>query len=642
MVVKPKKSMTSLDVMSWLAEVKDGLIGARVNNVQRVSNSNIFILKLYGVKHPRRNLVIEPGVRIHTTERKYPVQEKPDPLVFALRKYIRSNKIEDIKQVGFDRIVVIEFSGGYKLFAEFIPRGDIVLVDENNKILHATSYREMRDRTIKRGIQYTLPPHFGSAPDHKKCVEELSSEAGGSPARRLGLPPDVLEEAIHRAGTNNAVEICRKVIEILSECVKPGGWIVLLEGKPIGVYPYKPLHLEKAGAEFVFNESFDALLDEYFSESLSAVLSREEESNLKGAIKKLEKVIEEQRRTVEEYENAWKKLSDEASVLLRNREYIENILSCVKLKRKESGWENVPKECPGVSQVHPGEGLVEIAVEDRTIKIPVSREVREYINELFEKAKKLKKKAQAARQHLATLEKELKRKEEEASRMEKSLKKLVRRRMWYERFRWSFTRNGLLVIAGKDASQNEVLVRKYLEETDIFLHADVRGAAATILKTREKPSEEDLMDAAIVAACYSKAWKAGLKAVDVFWVKASQVSKTPPAGEYLPKGSFMIYGKKNYIRNVQLELTVGIESFDESFRFVVGSLDAVERIGRPLVIIEPGNMSVENTAKSIVNAAKRIMELPRQAVTELASMLPGPCRIKRVLIREKYNEEEQS
>ena len=36
-------------------------------------------------------------------------------------------------------------------------------------------------------------------------------------------------------------------------------------------------------------------------------------------------------------------------------------------------------------------------------------------------------------------------------------------------------------------------------------------------------------------------------------------AKTPPSGEYLQKGSFIISGKKNLIKNVNTELTIGLK-----------------------------------------------------------------------------------
>ena len=42
-----------------------------------------------------------------------------------------------------------------------------------------------------------------------------------------------------------------------------------------------------------------------------------------------------------------------------------------------------------------------------------------------------------------------------------------------------------------------------------------------------------------------------------WWVWGDQVSKSAPTGEYLPTGSFMVRGKKNYLPQTQLVLGFG-------------------------------------------------------------------------------------
>ena len=56
-----------------------------------------------------------------------------------------------------------------------------------------------------------------------------------------------------------------------------------------------------------------------------------------------------------------------------------------------------------------------------------------------------------------------------------------------------------------------------------------------------------------MAVCYSSAWAAHL-AVESWWVHSNQVSKTAPSGEYLPTGSFMVRGRKNYLAPLPLVL----------------------------------------------------------------------------------------
>ncbi|MCC6024982.1 MAG: NFACT RNA binding domain-containing protein, partial [Desulfurococcaceae archaeon] len=211
-------------------------------------------------------------------------------------------------------------------------------------------------------------------------------------------------------------------------------------------------------------------------------------------------------------------------------------------------------------------------------------------------------------------------------------------RFWFEKFRWTITRNGFLVIAGKDASQNEVVVRRYLEDRDIFLHADVHGAPATVLLVRgdRSPALEDILDAAVIAACYSKAWKTGFSYIDVYWVYGSQVSKTPPSGEYLTKGAFMVYGERRYLR-VPLVLGVGLRLFcDEVYgdyvKVFAGSPEVVKESSISYALVVPGDLSVNGAKREVTRilveeAKKRTGVLYANIEESVESVLPGPLRV---------------
>ncbi|KAI1321220.1 hypothetical protein EDD11_007786 [Mortierella claussenii] len=130
----------------------------------------------------------------------------------------------------------------------------------------------------------------------------------------------------------------------------------------------------------------------------------------------------------------------------------------------------------------------------------------------------------------------------------------ARKPYWFEKFMWFITSENYLVIAGRDAQQNEMIVKRYMKKDDIYVHADIHGAATVLIKN---PSDEDpvppssIYQAGIMSVCQSKAWDAKI-VTSAYWVRADQVSKSAPTGEYLTTGSFMIRGKKNFLPPVQL------------------------------------------------------------------------------------------
>lgn len=150
----------------------------------------------------------------------------------------------------------------------------------------------------------------------------------------------------------------------------------------------------------------------------------------------------------------------------------------------------------------------------------------------------------------------------------------IRKPYWFEKFYWFISSENYLVIGGRDAQQNELLVKRHLEKGDIYVHADLHGASSIIIKNL-RPTNTDsgasesqsqqpssippmtLHQAGTLSVCCSKAWDSKI-VTSAYWVYDWQVSKTAPTGEYLTTGSFMIRGTKNYLPPVQLVLGFGV------------------------------------------------------------------------------------
>lgn len=128
--------------------------------------------------------------------------------------------------------------------------------------------------------------------------------------------------------------------------------------------------------------------------------------------------------------------------------------------------------------------------------------------------------------------------------------------MWFEKFYWFVSTDGWLVISGRDSHQNELIVKRYMKAGDLYMHSDYGGAASTVIKGPPKaglPPHATLEEAAIFTVCRSKAWDTKIIS-SAWWVYHDQVSKSAPTGEFLPTGSFMIRGKRNFIHPNRMEM----------------------------------------------------------------------------------------
>ncbi|CAM9456120.1 unnamed protein product [Discosporangium mesarthrocarpum] len=153
---------------------------------------------------------------------------------------------------------------------------------------------------------------------------------------------------------------------------------------------------------------------------------------------------------------------------------------------------------------------------------------------------------------------------------QKSLKQQAQKRTlqvtrkvnWFEKFNWFISTEDYLVISGKDAQQNDLVVKKYLRPGDIYVHADLHGASSCVVRNKDTSGKRAvsplaLEEAGCMTVCRSGAWTAKM-VTSAWWVYADQVSKTAPTGEYLVTGSFMIRGRKHFLPPRSLEMGLAL------------------------------------------------------------------------------------
>lgn len=244
------------------------------------------------------------------------------------------------------------------------------------------------------------------------------------------------------------------------------------------------------------------------------------------------------------------------------------------------------------------------------IELEINRSINENAASYYDRAKELRKKAQSAEKAIRETEKEIEKLGTEEKKEAGPRTRVKREKKWFERYHW-FESEGFMVLAGKDAKQNEELVARQLGDNDLFFHADIHGAPATILKNGREASEKILAETAQFAGSYSSAWKAGAKTVDVYAVEKSQVSKDAQ-GQHIGKGSFMISGKRTWFRNSELGLTLGLDGTGILISVPVLS----ERKFTSSVRVEPGPLEKGE-------AAREIARLLGAEVDDVLSALPS-------------------
>jgi len=652
-----KKEFTSFDVAVAVHELKEAVADSRVNNIYQLNEKTV-ILKLHKTDKPPLRLVMEAGRRLHLTAYALKPPKTPPAFCMALRKYLRGAWVENIEQYEFERVVTLQFktkTGKMQLILELFGEGNIILTGENGEILQAMAFKRMRDRNIVRNEVFQFPPPFGKNPFQvtQDKLEEALTAAGDvevvrALARFLGVGGFYAEEILLRAhvekttpcntlGSDEVSGIFDALQSLLSAVsgFKTAPQIVLAEdGGFVDVVPFKLKRYAAFKCKSIggFNEA----LDEYFLRATAA-----EKAFASVEVEKLTREAERLKRIVAEQEQALREDDKKAerdrrigdAVYAHSTEFQAFLGRFADAKRAGKDWNQLISEIIAAKKDSFVESfdsrnlLANVCVDDLRFSLNLRRTLYENAAEYYERGKKAKQKSAGAltaleetRRKLAEAEQKIRRAEEQKTKptevMEELVKRKVKRKEWYEKFRWFTSSDGFLVVAGKDAVSNEVLVKKYAEADDPVFHAEVAGAPFVVVKTEGKTaSEQALREAGEYAAAFSRAWREGAGSADVYWVNPSQLTKSGPSGEYVPHGAFAVNGKRNWMRNVPLKIAIGVVE-DEKTRFVGGAVEAVKAKTKNYVTVVSGDAEGKEFLKRILQALA--LKLPKEQREKVA------------------------
>ncbi|ETM54745.1 hypothetical protein F442_02017 [Phytophthora nicotianae P10297] len=351
-------------------------------------------------------------------------------------------------------------------------------------------------------------------------------------------------------------------------------------------------------------DTFDEAVDEYFSRFEAETAEVAKQSAQIAAENKLAKLKKNQQQQLAQLREVQEQSFQHAQLIEANQQDVENVLLVIR-SALASGmdWRGLEELVryeqkngnPVASLIHQldlehnrvaillcddddddedgdgGDGTGEEDKKAHVIWIDLSLSALANAREIYTKKKKagekVKKATEATDKAIALAEKNTK-KTLEKQQTKRNVIYQRRKTHWFEKFHWFLSNEKYLVVAGKDAHQNELLVKRYLRKGDVYVHADLHGAATCIVRNhatvKDKKTQElppipvaTLEQAGCMSVCRSNAWTSQVIA-GAYWVHADQVSKTAPAGEYLTTGSFMIRGKKNYIQPSRLEMGLAI------------------------------------------------------------------------------------
>ena len=625
--------------------------GYYVSNISSITKNSI-LLKLH---HPAEsNIMLMVSTKgIWFTNKKYR-QVEENQFVKVLSREIERAKISSVSQPGSERIFFLYFVNRAnkvrKLIVEIFGKGNIILCDESMEILWILNPIEVRHRTLRTGSEYVLPPKRGEdvlqiSLESMKQNASLQSN-NTEVVRWLGnctsLPRKYLEEILLQSAinTNYANVLSDNDIEIIYEKTKE------ITNKIINEKNHEPsVILDKLGlavdtSPIPMSKEANVKKVETYMDGIDQVLSNEiltigrdlktEEANRK--ILELEHDLEEQNKAKMQVISKSKSLRNLAHELMK--------LSSIGIQDMNDDKVNSLLQSNDSKIVHEN-GLTYLDLFNERVKLESS--IPTFSSLLFSRAKELERGAI----NIDKASEELKSRTERIQNQTQKIREKIQFNMleskhWYERYRWFVTTDGHLVIGGRDASSNSAVIRKHMTENDIVFHAEIHGSPFFLVKNARNRENGNFVDeTAQATVSFSRAWKDGLSSGDAYWVFPNQVKKGAPTGQYLPKGSFVIEGKRNFCKGVELKLSIGlIQIENKRYTIVCGPSNAIRRRSLVFASLLPGGSDPMNLAKKVKSEFVRVISefdsdladyLKKIVLDEFIRMLPsGQSKIERI------------
>jgi predicted ribosome quality control (RQC) complex YloA/Tae2 family protein len=598
--------MSGTDVMAMVVELSS-LLPLWIGKIYQYDNAT-FGIRLNGKDKARHLLYIVKGVRAHLVDTLPDAPKNPSGFSMYLRKFIEGGKVLAIEQKAIERVLIFSIGKGvkeYRLILELFDDGNLILTDEDYVILNALAQKRFRERDVVRGVVYSVNGQDPTLLSYEEFSEQITSDEETDIVRvlatRMQLGGLVSEEicAISRVSKLTPVKLVTDVqLHMVYEAMISYLSRLKSESDPVidcmGAFPL-PSILREPKEHF---STFFAALEAWFPKPVAGSVVE-----TKVKLSRAERIRKQQQVALIDFEKKIVEAMEISEIIYSHYGAVQETIDVLAQASSKMSWHDIARILKGadssvtrrIVSVNPADASIVLDFgEKHRMTIFVHESLEANVGRYYQMAKKFRAKREGV---LRAMDRVIVHPEKSQTTGIGKMKI-----KWYHRFRWMETSDGVLVIGGRNADQNEELVRKYLEGGDTFLHADVFGASVVVVKGKTERMDE----AAQFAISYSRMWGSGAVVGDVISAAPSQVSKAAESGEFVAHGSFVVRGVRNYFRNVQMEVAIGVQ-MDPSLAVLGGTPSAIESRCRVSVRLRPGAFEGNDVAKKVLRKLKEII-----------------------------------
>jgi predicted ribosome quality control (RQC) complex YloA/Tae2 family protein len=546
-------SFDSLTLRSVTAQLKESVIEGKILSVIQSSPLE-FTLRIAAREHSQNLLFsIHPAhARVHLTAER-PELTKRWHFADFLQKHIQDGNITSIEQVDFDRVIKIHISPQAEilnpvskiLIGEFMGKhSNVILVEEDtDRILESMKHIDetmSRYRQILPGLDYVMPPVSQKLDPFSTDKETFSAvlTSGNDPLwRKLlnnfqGMSPLLAKEIIARAPDESIESVWNVFVSLMDDiqAEKFRPTVISRDSDEDDVLAVSPIALQQFhdGHAISFPTISDAL-EFFYRRRIAKESFLAQKAAVFQATRKRYEALQQKHESLKRQ----LEVSESADELKLRGDLLIANLHRIKRGQKEVSLQNF---------YDPDGPEVTIKLDER---LNPSNNAQKYFQE-YKKAKrskdiltKLVSKNQAAMGYmrkiienteeaedlgaLETIRNNLEQrgiiKKQNVIQKQKGKERNREEIPLFRRFRSS---EGFQIYVGRNEKENELLLKRESSKNDMWLHAkQIEGSHVIVRNPEKRPDipKRTLLEAAIIAAHFSKAKHSGLVPVDYTWVK---------------------------------------------------------------------------------------------------------------------------
>jgi predicted ribosome quality control (RQC) complex YloA/Tae2 family protein len=585
-----------------------------ISNIYPITKNSLIIKFHHSQKNDVSLLVSTFGICI--TKYKYSIIEDNDAIK-KIKSELERSKLIDVSVFAGERIVQFVFQNiagtKYFLLVELFGNGNIILCNESLKILALINPINVRHRILKPGLNYFPPPPRGVNPfsitfDNFLSLVDTTKNENIDIKRWLGRNLSISKKFVEYVVNNSKVEN-KKIDELSMDDLKNlfddliflisnvtngvghEGCIILDENNnPIDVSPFVP---PSVNPERIKNfSSYSDAVDEFLN---NLIVNSDVSKNLdiEKRIELLEHDLQEQEKAKDLVISKSAKLRDFANLLMQQTDVVMNIENYL--------FQKIILDFNAKTLNIKGKYFLEIVDEKMPLDLG-NFNIPKLSSSLFNLAKEMERGLITIENVQSKLVEQIDKLKQQKNKKQLSTVKVLSNKEWYEKYRWFFTSDNLLAIGGKDASSNSVIIRKHLTENDYVFHAEVHGSPFFVLQNANNSNtdiSQSILEVSQATVSFSRSWRDALSSSDAYWVFSSQLKMGAPTGQYLPKGSFVIDGKRSFVKNLEIKLAVGLSFMGDKSLIIVGPYHAVKKRSVCVRTVLPSGLDVVKASKKI-------------------------------------------